>query len=776
MTIVNFQSFENNYWKLKIQKSMWQKVVKGSIYLLVFLMPLFWLSFSFEAFEFNKTYLLFLLSAVGLLAWLARMVFEDKKVRFKKGPLDIFILAFLVTMILSTVFSIDKISSLFGFYGRFWPNFIGLISLIIFYFLVTNNVEWKGENAKNNEDSDKKSITIKGIVRVFLWSTVFVVLISYLSLFGVWGKIGQILSLPGIMSFKSFNTIGGSFEQLVIFLSFIFVFLLAFIAFQGNKKNFWLYLLLFSIFLLLILVDFWPSWLVIFLCLLLFLVFSFWKRVFRQDVNRLSLSVLFLIISALFLFTNPLDSFIQQTQVFSDLPQEVNLSQATSWQVGFKGLKEGVVFGSGINTFNYLFAKYKPESFIQGPYWQIRFDRAGNHIAEVIGTSGILGILSYLALIGMFLMICWLVLSSKTNEEIKSQLPLFVAFLGLLISQFVFYQNITLAFEFWLFLALGTVSWRKVQKEKTLNFTDFPEVGLIINIFFWVILLAIGFLFFIMAKSYLADVYYKDYLVNPRDNLVRLEKATRLNDSNASYHIALAGAYLGLVSEELAKSQPDNQTVIGLVALSLNEGRRANEVAPKTIAIQEALGVVYREVQGLAQGALEWSIKTFRAALETEPKNPILLTELGRLLVIDNKKDEAKTLFNKALELRSDYVAAVVQLAALDEEEGKKDEAIKKLEELVAENPFSIDGRFQLGTMYFNQQYYTKAIEQFQSILTIFPNHSNSLYSLGLIYEARGSKATALDYFNKVLELNPGNELIENKIAQLQAEPEETEE
>jgi len=738
---------------------MWQKIVKGSIYTLVFLLPLFWLPFSFEPFEFNKTYLLLILTSIGLLSWLAKMVFEDKKVSFKKGPLDIFVLAFLGITILNGVFSIDKFSSWYGFYGRFWPNIIGSISLVIFYFLVTNNVNLKKDN----------DISVNSILKVFFWSMFFVVLTSYFSIFNVWPKINKIVSLPGLMSFRAFNPIGGSFQQLAVFLSFVFVFLLSSLAFSSNSLKALKYFLLASIFVLLIIVDFWPTWLIISFSLILFLAFSFWKRVFREDVNRLSLSILFLIISFIFLFSNPLQGFFQQIKVLNNLPQEIQLPQGTSWNVGIKGLKENVVFGSGAGTFSYLFSKYKPVSFVKSPLWQIRFDRASSSIAERIGTTGVLGILGYLALIGMFLMVSWIVLNySSQTENIKTQFPLILAFISLFIGQFVFYQNVSLSFAFWLFMALGTVSWGKPQKEKIIRFQDLPELGLVITILFWVLVIGIGFFYFTITKFYIADAYYKDYLIKPANNLTKLEKAVKLNNSQATYHMALAGRYLGLISEELAKPKPDKQKVIKLVALSINEGRTATKVAPNRISAQETLGVVYRDIQGLAQGALQWGINTFKTAIKAEPNNPVLMTELGKLLIVDNKKEQAETMFRQALKLRDNYIPATVQLANLL----GKDEGIKMLEELVKKNRFSMEAHFQLGRMYYNEKYYKKAVDQFLSVLTIFPNHSNALYSLGLTYEKLGEKEKALEQFRKVLKLNPGSKLITDKIKSLESEEE----
>jgi len=750
---------------------MWQKIVKWSIYLLVFLVPLFWLPFSFEAFDFNKLYLLFFLTGLGFLAWLARMIFEDKKVKFKKSPLDIFVFILLFILILSSFFSLDKISTLFGFYGRFWPNLVGIISLVVFYFLLTNNVEV--------EKKSKKSISLKKILNIFLWSSLFVVIISYLSVFGVWKAL---TGLPGIMSLSAFNTIGGSIEQITIYLSFIFVFLVSYIAFQKHKRDleeekkslFLHYSLMILILIFLIVVDFWPAFLVTGISLLLFIIFAFWKRTFKEDVNRLSLSVLFLIISLVFLFSNPLSSFLGEEGLALNLPREVQLSQDVSCNVAFKSLKSNPILGSGISTFSYIFSKYKPDSFVQGPLWNVRFDRPSSHLAELLGTTGILGFLGYLALIAMFFIISWFVVSlGKFSSDLKMQFPLIIALTALVIAQVVFYQNLTLAFSFWLFLGLGTIAWRKPQKEKTINFSDLPELGLIVSILFWVILLGVGLFFFNITKSYIADVYYKDYLIKPDNNLVKLKKAVNLNDKRAVYHMALAGGYLNEISKELAKENPNDQLVEGLVLESIKEGRRATDLAPEMVAAKETLGSVYTRIQGLAQGALEWGIKTYKSAIESEPNNPALYTELGRLTMAGGEEDKevrmtkARSLFNKAIELKENYEPAIIQLASLDLEEDNPEKAVERLENLVSATPFSLNARFQLGRLYYSQREYDKAIRQFQNILSLVPNYSNVIFSLGLTYEAKGDIAGALSQYNKVLELNPGNEMVKRKIEEL---------
>src|SRR3989338_1437416 len=121
-------------------KNILDRIVKYSIYVLVFLIPLFWLPFSFEVFEFNNQYLLFFLVSLAFIAWLIKQVVYDKEIRFKQSTLDFFVLGFLGIAVLSAIFSVDKSSSLYGFYGRFNGGLMGLLSFGALYFLITNNV------------------------------------------------------------------------------------------------------------------------------------------------------------------------------------------------------------------------------------------------------------------------------------------------------------------------------------------------------------------------------------------------------------------------------------------------------------------------------------------------------------------------------------------------------------------------------------------------------------------------------------------------------------
>ena len=667
------------------------RVIKYSLFLLVFLAPLFWLPFSFENFEFNKQYLICFLVSIAFFAWILKQVFCDREIRFKKSPLDIYVAIFIFVAAISAIFSADKGSSLFGFYGKFSDGLIGLVSLGVFYFLITNNTSY-GKNYGNRISI----ISASDLMKIFLWSIFFVILFSYFSIFGLWQKIP---GLPAIMKQPTFNPVSGSLEGLVVFLSIVVVLLIGLILQKSQlKKN-------------------WPS--VILLIAALGLLFS--------------------------IFSAP-------------LPKEQVLGQGLSWKVAFgtvtSNLKNGFL-GSGIGTYFYDFAKHKSVEFNQNPLWQVRFDRPGNHIAEILATMGFLGLLSYMALVGMFLLISWMLITVP-----KSQFPILVAFLALVISQFFYYQNTVLAFLFWLFLALSVVSWEKPIKEKVISFKESPKLNLI----FTASLIIIGLL--TLTSYYFAQKFYRADVAYAKTNY---ERAVRLSPNLSQYRIILARSYLGEALSEMRKPSTEQNSLLlqTKIAEAIDEARIGTLLGPNRVAGWETLGMVYREIHPIVEGAGEWGVKAFEKAISLEPTNPVLQTDLGKLYLALNELEKAKSAFIKAKELKSDYPEALLQEALIYEKENNLVKSLEKLEDLAGSYPLNPEILFQLGRLYFNLDKMDEAISQFEKVVELAPNHSNAHYSLGLAWAKKGKKDLAIKEFEKVLELNPGNLEVAQKLKEL---------
>ncbi len=760
--------------------NVFTKIIKWSIYLLVFLLPLFWLPFSFVSFEFNKQYLMAFLVSLAFFCWLAKMVLVDKEIKFKRTPLDIFVAAFIFIAIISMIFSADRGSSISGSYGRFSNGLMGLLSLGMLYFLITNNVKPLIDADKKPINADKK-ISVSGLVKTFMWSAFFVVLASYFSILGIWAKLGGIL--PQIMLQKGFNPVSGTTGGLAIFLAVVLVLLTVMISLEKRKSKVLLvtcYLSLLAILFLLLVINFWASWVVILTVMALFVGLALRQRVFKEMAGKLALPVLLMIMTGVFIIFN------FQFSIFNlQLGREPVLNQGVSWQIGLESATDNIksgFFGSGVGTYFYDFSKFKPAEFNANSLWQIRFDRAGNHISEILGTMGFLGFLSYLAMVGMFLLISWFLLQAKILKPqfpiSNFQFPILMMFIALFIAQFVYYQNTVLAFFFWLILGLSVVSWEAPSTgsgqgpltEKTFSLRELPELNLIATVLLIVIGLGILTTYYFGQQRYRADMVYNksQKMAQGKDQTALLEKAVKMNTAASQYKIALAKVYLNDAQNEIRKptEQQDPSVIQATVAKAIDTARSATLKTPGQVSTIETLAMIYRNRRLVAAGALDWGIKSFQAAISLEPTNPVLRTELGKLLFINNP-EEAKKEFSKAKELKPDYVDVLIQEALVFEKEDNLDEAVRKMEEVSLDYPFNTEVLFQLGRLYFNANRVDDSILQLEKVIELSSNHSNALYSLGVAYQKKGMKKEAISTFEKVLELNPGNQDIVKKLESL---------
>ncbi|OGZ18693.1 MAG: hypothetical protein A2175_00160 [Candidatus Nealsonbacteria bacterium RBG_13_42_11] len=711
------------------------------------------------------------------------MILIDKEIKFKRTPLDLPILVFLLVAILSAVFSVDKNSSIFGFYGRFSDGLVGLLSLGMLYFLITNNVTANGD--KKTETSSKSEIRSVFLSKLFLGSVFLAIAVTYLTLFGIWTKLSNFqfsltdiqIKIPVLMQQPTFNPASGSLEGLAVFLAITVNFLVGLVVVGEKKKltNIANWILIFLSLGLLIIINYTAAWIVILASSLIFTAIALIKRMFKKDAKKLLLSLILIVTAAVFIFVD--NSSLQNSILKYQLPREQILDQPTSFLIGFKGavenLKSGFL-GSGIGTWHYDFSKFKPAEFNQSVLWQIRFDRSGNHFAEILATTGFLGFLAYFFLVGIFLMISYLFLRQN-----RGGLALFLGFVALLVSQFVYYQNTVLGFLFWMMLALAVVNWKGPIKEKIISLKDFPELSLIFSVLLTVSAIAVLGTYFFAAKFYLADINYRNYFSGGADSIQELEKAVSLNSYQAQYKIVLARDYLSqAIAEGQKPSDQINQiALLNNINLAIhnitgeqvgeNYIKGAAELSSNRVAVWETAGMIYSSIQGLATGTVTWGIDSFEKAVVLEPTNPVLHTELGKLYLAAGDKEKAKNEFSKALELKPDYGDAIVQKALMSEADNNLEEAIKEMESLAKIYPSNSEVFFQIGRLYFNNNQTDEAISYFEAAVSLMPNHSNAHYSLGVAYQKIGETAKAIAEFEKVLELNPGNEDVRQKLEDL---------
>ncbi|MBM3283258.1 O-antigen ligase family protein, partial [Candidatus Gottesmanbacteria bacterium] len=115
-----------------------QRIIEYSFYLLFFLVPLILTPFNYELFEYNKMMLTYGLTIIISGIWLIKMII-GKEFRIARTPLDLPIILFLASQIISTAFSLDRHVSVWGYYSRFNGGLLSIITYILLYYAFVSN-------------------------------------------------------------------------------------------------------------------------------------------------------------------------------------------------------------------------------------------------------------------------------------------------------------------------------------------------------------------------------------------------------------------------------------------------------------------------------------------------------------------------------------------------------------------------------------------------------------------------------------------------------------
>lgn len=736
--------------------------------LTVFLIPLFWLPQTSEVFELNKQFLLLGLVVLMFVLWVAKAVFS-KSVMVKGLWLKWLVLAWLLVVALATAFSIDRVTSIFGFYGRFNGGLVSVVAYVLLFFLVANTVSTKNE--------------IKNLLG---W---------WLAALGVGAGVLVANLFGWILPFAAagLSWFGSSLNASVLILAASLPLALWFTKEAQTSLAQWGALAVSALIMLsLLLVDYRLGWLGLVVGLVFWLVMVFIKNE-SVGFKWTTLPSLFLLLGVL---AWPI---VTTTFTKAQVPVEVNLSAGASWQIALQNAKVSPILGTGPETFIFGFSKYKPENFNDSNFWAFRFDKAGSEFAQVLSTTGFVGLGVYGLIFLFALYLGWRFLRDTTHQDWYLKVAVVASFLVLFLGQVFYFVNTSVAVAFW--MILGLVAGLGVAKKKELSLATSPRASFIFSFgLALVILVALG-IFYETGRLWKAEVAFAgarqtsgsaDTLTAASDELA---KAVTLNPWRDAYHIGYAQVLLAQANL-VARQQPaateegkkaQIQQLQSYIGQSIAQARAATDLGPENVANWEALGSIYRGTVLFARDAENWVIDSFSQAITKEPSNPALYTELGKAYLISASRkiqesqqpgaDQAKLKgeadaqiataikqFEKAITLKDNYTPAHFNEALAFELQGKIDEAIGKLERIKEFNPQDVDVLYELGTLYASKNDNDQAIEAFITITDLIPTHANSLYFLGVLYERTGQKDKAIAAFEKVLEGNPDNQQLVDKL------------
>jgi putative inorganic carbon (HCO3(-)) transporter len=680
----------------------WEKIcdktIEYSFYALFFLIPLIMTPWNFELFEYNKMMITYVLTIIITASWLIKMVLA-KKFIFKHTFLDFPLAIFFASQLLSTIFSIDRHTSLWGYYSRFHGGLLSTISYLLLYYALVSNL-------------DRKKVF--NSLNTLLISALLVALYGLAEHFGIDAKYW----VQDVQN-RVFSTLGQPnwlAAWLIALMPLVWAFainLKLLPAQAGKTKNLKLYLYysLSALFYLILLYTksrsalaaLTPSY-------LLFWGLVFWlskkevKTPLKHFLITSSLFVLITFVAGSWLWRPYLESARQKfsflppvfaqvsaekpepTQIIPEVAQGGTESQTIRnivWKGAIEIWKHYPLFGSGVETFAYSYYNYRPVEHNLVSEWDFLYNKAHNEYLNLLATTGLVGLGSYLLLIGAFI---WLSIRMLTNKNTPNKSKylvngLLAGYVSILITNFFGFSVVPVAILFFLYPAMAIdiarikeqESTRIKEKQTSPDYSQYAGIAVILLLTFYFLLR--------LAQFWYADVLYARGEKSLKSGYQQqafqeLQRAVSFNPNEPVFRSELG--YSASLLAQIANQQKEEQIRDQLINTAISQSSQALSVSPKNLNFWKNRVKSFYSLAEIDPKFLQPALESLLEAIKLAPTDAKLWYNLGILYTKLEQPDKAIETLEKTVEMKENYQSARYALALLYEEFGQREKAIEQ--------------------------------------------------------------------------------------------------
>lgn len=655
-----------------------------SLFLVIVLLPVFFLPFTQIPIETSKGLLLVVGLVVSIIFWIAAR-FSDGKISLPKSWLLLSGFGILLVFLLSAFFSSALEVSLFGIMldvGTFY-FMLGAFLLMLVSSIVLKDIK----NAK----TVFWGVILSSFV-LFIFQALRLFLPDLLSLGVLGGKTDTILG-----SWNTFGLFAG-------FSTIISLFIMEFFSIPKITK--WLLgiLIILSI-ILSAAVNFPLVWEILGIFALIIFVykvsFSFGggqEEGAKRHFPIFSFAVVFM--SLLFLISGQfIGGILPNSLGLSNI--EVRPSLAATMSVTQEALMKNPVLGIGPNNFGKIWAMYKPQVINTTQFWDTSFNSGSGLLPTFASTTGSLGILAWLAFFVLFIITGVKSLFSSIKNNISWEVvTFFVASLYLFVSSF-FYSTgnvmFLLAFAFTgIFIGLSSSS--RSNGQATISFLDDPRksfFSILILVVLMIVTAAAGFKYIerLASVSYFGNTLSATTIPIAENSI---GKAITLSQ-NDLYFRTYAQVYLTKINSIVAKgasslSDADKADLQASFDQAVNGAQSAVAYDKTNYLNYNSLGVVYNTVGLLGvKDAYTKAVEAYKTASTLNPLNPGIKLAIARVYFADGKTKEAIDSAKEALTLKPDYIEALITISQIEKSDGNTSSAISYAEQALSLAPDNKD-------------------------------------------------------------------------------------
>lgn len=750
-------------------------VLLSSIPLLLFVagtlvLPIFFLPYTRDAVNLPKIFFLYYLITIGTLVFMAQLLFKREGV-IRKSFLDVPLILLLITVIVSTAFSVSVRYSLFGTMDRFLLTLPVMVLSVGWYWLCI-----QCESGRRHFFVCIDLLLLGGcLAGIFFWVQGFDRLLSLgalqvnvvsnlYSVFGVYMAIVGIVGI-GFLFAKERQIHQQILPVLAATVSSIVLFQLGFTA----------SLVLFAIG--------------------IGCVFVLAGSMMRDVRQWVFVFVFPIFISCILGSLFGVPQFIKRT-----LPLEVALGVVPSSEIAGQTILDNAksfLIGSGPATFEYDFSRFKSPAFGNNAFAFLPpFFTPFSTVFALAIETGIVGLI-------FVVIIVLLVISAAIRAWTKNRptvwqasiagtahaglmreegvfgrkfevFVLGIAWLVATIGMFFTFYDVTSWWLWWWLLATFVVGLSSfvpgLVEEKKMTVRIAPQYAVLFST-----ALVIGITVLVIAGVYAGRIFFAEVLYTRAIVLSEASgKKEALLQRTLAYHphfvpylLTLGKTYLDQAQEELVRPEPKSETVTNALVEGVKVVKEATLRDSQNATAWKLLADLYITARPFAAESNQWAGDALQEAIKQAPVDPELWVRLGNVQVFAGAYDDAIQSFTRAGELRPGFVDAYVGLSHTYEEQGNMDAAIAAYQPILKEVDTVPALLFELGRLFYNRAGegdIDRAELVWQRAVTLEPTFANALYGLGLLYEKKGNLMKAREYFTSVAKLNPDHPEVKKKL------------
>lgn len=454
------------------------------------------------------------------------------------------------------------------------------------------------------------------------------------------------------------------------------------------------------------------------------------------------------------------------------------------WKLGLEAWKDTPLFGYGPESFSYIYDTYYQAHFLKAIPESVFFDRAHNKVIDVLVTSGIIGLVSYLSVFGVAFFVLW----KYGKERFGRFCPLLI--LALLVSYFT--QNlfaldtVTTYMMFFFVLAFIDANFYPSLRVSPLRqeaagsaispSTSFEfqmrwgKIGAAI-----LACLATVFIIFtfnirpLAANMQLAQAHELFGAGKPERALASLEQGV----SRAPSYLKFETSYYATETLFFALPQPSSQGLEKEFSQELQNiivsMEASLEKKPEFLHMRSylLLAQAYQMLASIESNTSFWEDeeRILGKAIRLNPEFPNVYWLAGKMRFLQHRQEEGMVFYSKAYELDNNFSKFYEWLGLSYVETGEKRkganalrESLKLGEFYAKEEKFRLPTVWMIGGLYEEVGDLKTMAEFYEEVISRAPGakpHPQLYASLSTVYAMIGDKKKARETTLKMVELYP---------------------